>query len=133
MKRLGSILLIASILVGLSACTSGGAPSGFNYGGQWSGTIQDSQAGNGTITATLTQSGTDIGGTWEATFASGTNGGSAVGTINGSQVVFELQPSLALACPYRVVAHRSGSTLSGNYAAFNCSGTITGTLTITKK
>ena len=132
MKRFGFAILIVGTMLALSACTSNGGPSSFNYGGQWSGVIQDSMAGNGTITATLTQSGSNIGGTWQATFLSGVNGGSAVGVINGSQVLLELHPSDVMACPYNVVANRNGSTLSGNYSAFNCTGTITGTVTISK-
>jgi len=133
MKRTIGIIVVVGLLLGLSACTSGTGLIPFNYAGQWSGTIQDSLAGSGVVSATLTQSGTDIGGTWQATFAGGGNGGTAVGAINGSQVILELYPSNVSACPYRVVATRSGSTLSGNYAAFNCTGTITGTLTITKQ
>lgn len=132
-KRFGAIVVVLGMMLALTACTSGTGPIAFNYGGQWSGTIQDSLAGNGIVSATLTQSGSDIGGTWQATFAGGGNGGTAVGAINGSQVILELYPSNVSACPYRVVANRSGSTLSGNYAAFNCTGTITGTLTITKQ
>lgn len=132
MKRFILATVLVFVAVGLTACSSGGGPAPFNYGGQWSGTIQDSVAGSGTITATLTQSGSSIGGTWQATFLAGVNGGSAVGVINGSQVALELHPSDAMACPYNVVAHRTGSTLSGNYSAFNCTGTITGTVTISK-
>ncbi len=89
-------------------------------------------AGSGTLTATLTQSGNTLGGTWQAVFAAGSNGGSAIGTINGSQVVLELEPSNVLTCPFRVVATRSGTTLAGNYAAFNCLDTVTGTVNISK-
>lgn len=132
-KRFSAIAVIVVLLLALAACTSGTGPVAFNYAGQWSGTIQDSLAGNGIVSATLTQSGSDIGGTWQATFTGGGNGGTAVGAINGSQVILELYPSNVAACPYRVVATRSGSMLSGNYAAFNCTGTITGTLTISKQ
>lgn len=120
------------LCLAMAGCTSGTGQPAFIYAGQWSGTIVDSLAGNGVVSATLTQSGLDIGGTWQATFASGNNGGTAVGAINGSEVVLELYPSNVSTCPFRVVATRSGSTLSGNYAAFNCTGTITGTLSITK-
>jgi hypothetical protein len=80
----------------------------------------------------VTQKGSELAGTWQAEFNEGTNGGSAVGVVNGNEVVLELHPSQATACPYNVVATRSGDTLSGNYSAFNCTVTVTGTLTISK-
>ena len=135
MRHLKWVLGTAVAMLVLSGCGSsgGGGAAGFNYGGQWSGTIQDNLAGAGALTATLTQNGSDIGGTWQATFASLTNGGTALGVINNSQVILELYPSNAAVCPYRVVATRTGNTLSGNYSAFNCAETVTGTITITKQ
>lgn len=117
----------------LGACSPSGGSIGFNYSGQWQGPIQDSFAGTGSVTATLTQSGNNLAGTWQASFIDGTNGGSAVGVVNGNQVVIELWPSNVLLCPYNVVANRSGSTISGNYAAFDCTASITGTLQLTKQ
>lgn len=132
MKRFGVLVLVVGLILGLSACTSGGGPVGFNYGGQWSGTIQDSLAGPGTVSTTFTQSGSDVGGTWQASFSAGSNGGTAVGLINGSQLILELYPSNPLTCPYRLVAQRAGNTISGNYAAFNCLDVVTGTFALTK-
>jgi len=129
--RLTAISLTAAIA--LTACVSSGGLAGYNYSGSWAGAIEDSVAGSGSVTVTVTQSGADLAGTWQAVFDSGTNGGSAIGIVNGSQVVLELQPASATACPYNVVATRSGDTLSGNYSAFSCSISITGTLSITKQ
>lgn len=124
----------STLVVGLSACSAGGGGLGlFGYGGSWSGTIQDSVAGSGTIQVTLTQSGTVVVGTWGASFVSSDNGGSPVGIVNGNEVVLELTPSNVYACPYDVVATRSGSTLTGTYSAFDCTGTITGRLTVVKE
>lgn len=128
--RLAALALLLTVL---SACTSGGGgPAAFDYSGQWTGTIQDSIAGTGTVSASLAQSGNQLGGTWSATFNAGNNGGSLTGVITGNSVVIELYPSNPSLCPYRVVANRSGSSLTGDYSAFNCSGTITGTLSIHK-
>jgi len=127
--KLARLLLPTSLVFVLAACTSGG----FSYTGSWSGTINDSVAGAGTITASLAQSGSTFAGTWQAVFSSGTNGGSLTGTVNGTSVIVDLEPSSTSACPYNVVASRSGSQLSGNYSAYNCTGTITGTLSITKQ
>lgn len=135
MNRIGLLVGISLLLTGLAACSSGGGSASFNYSGSWAGSIQDSVAGTGSVTASMTQSGTDFVGTWAADFA-GTqydNGGSLYGIINNESVVIDLQPSNSMACPFDVVANRSGSTLSGNYSAYNCSVTVTGTLSITKQ
>lgn len=121
---------LAFVTVLVAGCSSSGS---FSYTGNWAGNINDSVAGAGTMTASLTQSGSTFVGTWQAVFSSGSNGGSLTGTINGSSVVVDLEPSNASACPYNVVAQRAGSQISGNYSAYNCTGTITGTLTITKQ
>lgn len=122
----GSLLAIVLLL---AACQS----TSFSYSGSWKGSILDSVAGPGTVTVSMTEAGSDIVGTWQAVFSSGSNGGSLTGVINGSSVVIDLEPSNTSACPYNVVANRSGSTVSGNYSAYNCTGTITGTLSITKQ
>ena len=134
MRTTINLAFLGGLLLLLASCTSNnGGTAPFSYAGSWSGTIQDSLAGPGTISATLTQSGSDLGGTWQASFTSGSNGGSAVGFVNGNEVLLELHPSSVSACPYNVVATRSGNTLSGNYSAFNGTGTITGTISMTKQ
>lgn len=133
-RRVRVWLAVAVTSVAVSACSSGSGGFGaFSYGGTWSGTIQDSVAGNGTIRVALTQAGTTLVGTWSASFVGSDNGGSLVGLVNGDQVVLELNPSNVYACPYDVVATRSGSTMAGTYAAFDCTGTITGRLTVAKE
>jgi hypothetical protein len=122
------------VLAALAACGGGvGGSTAFNYGGNWSGTIQDSFAGAGTVSLTMTQSGNNLVGTWQATFNSGNNGGSLVGVVNGNEIALELHPSNPNYCPYNVVAQRSGSSLSGTYAAFNCLDVVTGSVSVTKQ
>jgi hypothetical protein len=134
-----AVLRVTSLVVGivlsmsLVACGGTGGSGSFNYSGSWAGSIQDSIAGTGSVTASMTQSGSNLVGTWAATFVDGNNGGSLVGIINSNSVVIELHPSNPSLCPYNVVANRSGSTLSGNYAAFDCTVTVTGTLNIQKQ
>jgi hypothetical protein len=124
-----------TLLVFLTACGggSGGGTPAFSYSGEWSGTISDSLAGSGTVTLTIVQSGSNVAGTWQATFAGGSNSGNLVGIVDSTQAIFELNPSDPTACPYDVVATRSGSTMTGTYAAFNCTISISGTLSVTKQ
>ena len=126
----------ALILVGaLAACGSGGGGStAFNHSGNWLGTLNDSVGGAGTTAATMSQSGSQIVGTWQTTFlAGGTNSGTLQGVIRTNDVLIELYPSNPSTCPFALVAQRSGSTLSGTYAAFNCSVSVSGTMSMTKQ
>lgn len=129
-------LAFAATLFFIVGCNSGsesGAP--FNYSGSWSGTISDSLAGTGTISASMIQKGSDIGGTWSAAFdhpEAGNTGGVLLGEIEGNSVGLLLEPSNPELCPYAVVVTRSGATLQGDYSAINCTIVITGTVSISK-
>lgn len=124
MKRL--LALIVVLL--LAGCSS--VP---NYSGQWVGTVNDTRAGLGQGNLTISQSGSQLSGTWQIGFGGGVNSGYLEGTVNGSSVNVQLYPSNPAACPFNVIATRSGDTLVGNYAAFNCTGSISGTLTVMRQ
>ena len=119
----------------LAACGGGGSgPTAFSYSGTWSGTLNDSIGGAGTATITVSQSGSDLVGTWQSTFAAGgTNSGTLQGLIRTNDVLIELYPSDPRTCPFALVAQRSGSTLSGTYVAFDCTVSVSGTMSITKQ
>ena len=125
--------VVVALVLLLAACGSTGGSTAFSYGGNWVGTMNDSFAGSGTMTATMAQSGSNLVGTWQATFAEGGNGGNLIGVIEGNQVILQMNPSDPTTCPFEAVATRSGSTLSGTYAAFNCTAVITGTVSVTKQ
>jgi len=136
MNRVITFFLAAILAVGLSACGgSGGGPgaSTFSYSGTWTGTIVDSIGGAGTMTVTIVQSGANIAGTWQALAPGLTNGGNVVGIVDNTQVLAQLNPSDPTTCPFDVVAVRSGSTLSGTYAAFDCTVAVTGTLVLNRQ
>ena len=129
-------LFAALVLVGaLTACGGDSSgPAAFSYSGNWSGMLNDSIGGAGTTTVTMSQSGTQLVGTWQTTFAAGgTNSGTLQGTVRTNDVLIELYPSDPSTCPFALVAQRSGSTLSGTYAAFNCTVAVSGTMSITKQ
>ena len=134
-RRFVLLVLVSVLAVVLTSCggSATGGGSSFSYSGTWVGTIADSVAGPGTVTATMSQSGSNLVGTWQSTFAAGSNGGTLAGQVRTNDVLIELYPSNPMYCPYAVVGNRSGGTLSGTYAAFNCSMVITGTLNITKQ
>ncbi len=120
------------VLIGLTAgCSSSSptAPSEISVAGNWSGTLSDSLAGTGRLAFTFAQSAAALSGTWSTTYSNPgyNNGGSLSGSVSGSSVTLTLTPSVPTYCPYNVTGTLSGSTLSGTYAAFNCTVAVSGT------
>jgi len=135
LQRSAAIAGLFLLAVVLSACTSSEpSTTPFSYSGTWAGSINDSLGGPGTISTTMSQSGSNLVGTWQAAFSGGgNNGGTLAGTINGQEVLIELYPSDPSSCPFAVVGQRSGTTISGTYAAYNCTIAITGSVNVTKQ
>jgi hypothetical protein len=83
--------------------------------------IRDSVAGDGTLRFTISQSGSDISGTWQATFAdpADNNGGTFSGTFDGQSVTLTTTPSNPTSCPFNATATLQGDDrFTGTYAAF---------------
>jgi hypothetical protein len=131
-RGLALLIVVSALLLGGCTSGTGGTPS-FSYSGTWSGSMNDSFAGAGITTMTISQSGSNFVGTWQATFVGLNNGGTLAGVVNGNEVLVELYPSNPSACPFAVVAQRSGTTLAGTYAAFDCTATVTGTVSVAKQ
>jgi hypothetical protein len=131
MLRILSVIATA-ILIG---CGGSSTSPTSTVAGNWSGTISSNVVGNGTLTMTLLQSGTALSGTWSTTYAnsSNNNSGSLAGSVNGAQLGATLTPSVPSTCPYNAAGTLSGTTISGTYAAFNCTVAASGTFTITKQ
>jgi hypothetical protein len=141
-------LLLGIIPFILGGCGGGGGSScgsTVDITGNWSGpVIEDEIArGNpGTIDATITQSGCDLGGGWQFTFQSPTLnrtfliGGYAPESTN---IQFPMQQCLdancfsGLLCVYNVTATLVSPTeMTGSYATeSNCSATDTGSFSLT--
>ena len=97
---------LASLILALAmvaACDSPTSPSG-PLEGTWTGPIQSSLSGVGSARVTLSQSGSDVMGTWGATFPANpaaNDGGAAAGSVSGSSVTIVLSPTNPGLCPYR--------------------------------
>ena len=97
--------------------------------GTYSGTQVDSLAGSGTLAATVTQTGSVLGRSYSNSFGSS---GSIFGQfVYSGTALFALIPSSASACPGVASAAIAPPTISGSYAAVYCSGSETGTFTLT--
>ena len=131
MRRFVSGLILAVLV----ACTESTGPT-TSLAGNWSGTISSVLYGNGAMAFTLAQSSKALSGTWSATFANAANNdsGSLSGNVSGSAVSIVLTPSNPFTCPFNVTATLSGSTsMSGTYAAFNCTVAASGTFVAAKQ
>src|SRR5712692_9305322 len=76
--------------------------------GTWTGTLQDSVAGVGTILFTFSQTDAAVTGTWQSTFADPTNnnGGTLSGTAGDPAIALVLSTSRPQACSFIVAGSR---------------------------
>lgn len=133
-----TLLPILAIVVG--ACggdKSPTAPSGSaNISGTWRGTATSSVvAGNVNTTATLTQTGASVSGTYAC--SPGTLGclhasGSVTGTMSGNSLTAQLAFPDGHSCG-GFNGTLSGNTLSGNYSCTDPVGNDQGSWTMTKQ
>jgi hypothetical protein len=135
MKRAPMLLLVGVLFISSCGSDSETGPSPTSFTGTWNGTAQDSVAGAGVFTATLAETLSSLTGTWRIAFpqAGFDNGGSLGGTVSGNSAQAELQPSVPKACPFNLTVNITGSTMRGTYASFNCTGTITGSISATRQ
>jgi hypothetical protein len=117
--------LVAAAGCGDSAPT---APSDV-YKGFWSGSINDTTAGTGTMRISLVE-GSPLSGTWGATLP----GASPIGFVNSEAVTTDKR-SLALACgtagSIGLNAAVNGKTMTGTYLAFGC-GLSSGSISLSR-
>lgn len=124
----GFALVFALTVTGCGS--NANSPSDTNVAGTWSGTVNSTYAGLSTFRATFGQSGNAISGSWSTS----SNGGQFSGSKNGASVSVTATPANPLTCPFTAnMTLSSASVMSGTYAAFNCSVSDSGTITITKQ
>lgn len=119
----------------LAACGGDSTSPSASLAGNWSGTIVSRTAGSGTVTMTMLQSGSSLSGTWNTTFSNSSynNSGTLSGSVSGSQIAASLTSSVPTACGSNIAGALSGTTITGTYAAANCSVAESGTFSITKQ
>lgn len=145
MKRLrmcvAPLVLVTSL--GLAACNGGGSSSTTpsqiaNLSGDYSGTMQDAQAGTGTAAATLAQHGSSAGGSITAATPGGTLTAQislAITPSNALSGAIVIDESSGVTCTFKTTGTYDPTTnvVTGSYTAVtNCSGD-TGTYTLTQQ
>jgi len=88
-------------------------------------------AGNGSVSATFSQSGVIVTGSYTSSFSNGTTGtvGQVYAVVIGSNLYLDLLPAQSNACPFSGIGSISGLAVSGNYTAQFCSVSDGGTFT----
>ena len=129
-QRLAYVFVLAL----MSGCKSATAPVSLT--GTWTGTISSSALGSGTTTIGLVESSAGVlTGTWTVSYPSQPNAsGSLTGSFDGSGITATLTPSVPSQCPYNLTGQLKGSTsITANYAAFNCTVAVSGAIAINKQ
>ena len=112
-------------------------PPPFSFNGTWTGPIASNVPGvpPGTATVTITHTGSSLSGTWATVYPDSmfNSAGSFSGTASGMSLEGTLSPSIPTECPYTINATVSGNLMTGTYASFNCSGVLSGTISLTKQ
>jgi len=131
-RRSAGRLVLAVTLALLGACGSD-APT---LTGTWTGTITDNLAGTGSVLFTITETGNELTGTWQITFADPTNNNSGTlsGTIGGDAIALTLTAAQRQACSFTVAATRNDDhNFTGTYTASNCTRVETGSLDVSRQ
>src|SRR5262245_33698009 len=105
--------------------------------GTWTGTLQDSLAGRGTVVLNISQANQQLSGTWQSTFPDprNNNGGTLSGTGPAKDLLITMvwsatQPG---ACSFTVTAmldNNDEDHFTGTYTPFNCTQPESGSLDV---
>lgn len=134
MTKTPALVLALCLVAACGGGSSPSAPSVVQVTGTWSGSITSNQAsGSGPARVTLTQAGTALTGTWNAVGPGGPDSGNLTGAVSGSGVAMTLQSSVPSNCPYTVNVTVTGASMTGTYAAFNCTVAASGGITLAKQ
>lgn len=130
--------VLTLVACGASAACSGlsklTGPSTASVSGTWSGTITSNQvAGNGAARVTISQTDDKLSGTWNTTGPNSPDSGSLTGFVDGSAVSMTLSPSVPTSCTSTATVTVSGNSMTGTYAAFNCTVAAAGGIALTKQ
>lgn len=132
---LAAATLAAAIVA--AACGGGGGKSICGsppaIAGPWSGVLNDSAAGGGTLAIDFDQSDCSLGGTWQTSFpdVSLSGSGTITGNADGTDVTISLLTRVSGSCNYRVTGALQGTNeISGNYSTFGTSCARSGTFDV---
>lgn len=112
-----------------------GGGDDINLTGRWTGTIEDSGSGTGSIVLMFSQMDQQVTGTWTIAFPGGpanTNGGNLTGTVSDPAITLLLTSAQVQGCAFTVAATKDNDDhLTGTYTTSpGCPLTQSGTLDV---
>lgn len=115
-------------------CSSSVAPSAASLTGSWLGSTGSTALGTGSLNAAISQSGSDLAGTWNIAFPNGaSDGGALTGRFAAPNVTLTLRSVVPQACGYLASAVLTGNRMSGTYTAFGCEQALSGPFELAKR
>ena len=100
--------------------------------GLWSGTYASAEIGFGTATMSVTQTGSNVSGTWSTRSSTGTtSAGTISGTVSVSRdVALRFNPSDPRTCPFQFagITYSTQRRIDGQFVTVNCTVAASGTL-----
>jgi len=102
--------------------------------GVYTGSINTSAAGAGTVVVNINQIGLNFTGRITADFAGTTfdTSGDIIGTSSGNSFEMKFSPDASGDCPFNAFGTISGNTISGSLSAFDCSESVSGSFTVVR-
>jgi len=103
--------------------------------GPWSGVLNDSRAGGGTLMVTFDQTDCTLGGGWQTVFANPSSNGSGnlIGSADGTAVSFSLLTQAQGACGYQASGTlKGGNEIAATFATVGNNCASDGTLDIVR-
>jgi len=127
-----------ALAVVLLGCSSDNNPKPLT--GSWTGTLQDSLAGRGTLVLNISQTAKQLTGTWQSTFpdAQFNNGGTLSGTGPSQDLMITMvwSPAQPGACSFTVTAmldNNDEDHFTGTYVPLSCGQPESGSLDVTRR
>ncbi|MDO8665283.1 MAG: hypothetical protein Q7J79_01625 [Gemmatimonadales bacterium] len=133
LRRIRLTLLSAALPFAL-ACGDSSGPGSINLSGTYTGSMTATSGGfsvPGTLTFTLSQSGTSVSGTWTNSFGAS---GTGTATLSGTTLTLTLTQTNPCAGVFggSATVQNAGARLSGTFSGSDCAGSATGSFVVNK-
>ena len=132
-------IVVASLVMAAGCAPSMSAPSTASFAGTWVGSVNPTGAATGRLQLTLTQSGSQLTGTWVITFPNASQNSSGTvsgGVTNGSTMSADLQSGgIPTSCPSTVsgTLNATATEVTGTFASVLCGGGFSTSISLSKQ
>lgn len=121
-----------ALVLAASSCGSPTTPTS-PFAGTWLGTFTDARAGTGDFSLVIEQKGSDLSGSWAATFPDATFDAQGRLTMVQNESIFTLFLSCSPSGSATMFGRMNGSSMSGTFSADFCRALTGGPYNLTKQ